>query len=102
MNTTQHITREALDKANFTATNYSPNIFALSRRLEAMFPEEPNGIIVVEAKIAIPKLTLGEIAKLMDTQVEVTTLEFEGASMTEHSLQILCGDTLVEVYCIAG
>jgi len=61
MSTTQHITREALDKANFGTKNYSTGVNTLSRRLEAMFPEEPNGILVVEAKISIPKLTLGEI-----------------------------------------
>jgi len=102
MNTTQHITREALDKANFGTKNYSTGVNTLSRRLEAMFPEEPNGILVVEAKIAIPKLTLGEIAKLMNAQVESTTWDLDGASMTEHSLQILCGDVTVEVYCIVG
>jgi hypothetical protein len=94
-----------LDKANFSTVNYIPEINVLCRRIEAMFPEDDKGILVVEAKVAIPKLTLGEIAKLMNAQPKVTNFEIAGTSfksMAEHSLQITCGSATVEVYCIAG
>ena len=100
MNTDNRITLQALDRANFRTPKYSPEVNTLCRRLEAMAPEDPKGVVFVSAKVAVSNVTLGQVAKLMGMEANTRTGTLGDVTATEHYLEILCGQAVVEIYCV--
>jgi hypothetical protein len=102
MNTDNRITLQNLDRANFRTPQYSPEVNALCRRLDKMNPEDPKGVVLVSAKVAVSNVTLGQVTKLMNAEVNSRTQVnmFGDITHEEHFLEIKVGEAVVEVYCV--